>query len=93
MSNQTFGSKFILPRPIQVGQKAFDRAAAYMKHQGLDGIVMDSTAKLHAAGASREARINKFAALKDGGYDLSSLYWALGISVALFLFVTVIRNR
>jgi hypothetical protein len=93
MSNQTFGTKFILPRPIQVGQKAYDRAATYMKYQGLNNVIMDTTAKLTEARSSREAKINKFSAMKDGGYDLTSLYWALGISVALFLFVTVIRNR
>lgn len=87
----TFQGKLITPRSIQVQPNVLKRAAFYAKSQGLDKIIEDSTERVRNAKQTRNTRFMRVAGAQ--GYDYSSLYWAFGISVALFFFVTVIRNR
>jgi hypothetical protein len=86
-----FRSKLIQPRSIQVLPQFHNANQFYMKHSGLQEVVASGTERVRVAERARRKRLNQ--TTMGATYDTSSITWALGISVGLFLLVTLLRNR
>lgn len=86
-----FRGKLITPRSIQVLPKFFNESNFYLKHSGLREVVASGTERVRVAERARQQRLRQ--TTMGASYDTSSLTWALGISIGLFLLVTLLRNR
>lgn len=86
-----YRSKLIQPRSIQVLPKFFNESNFYLQHSGLKEVVASGTERVRVAEKARRQRMRQ--TNMGVTYDTSSLTWALGISIGLFLLVTLLRNR
>lgn len=85
-------TRLISPRSIQVTPSALNTASAFMKRQGLDKVLADGAEHVRNSQATANQQRMIRAGLKDS-IDYTSIYWAFGISIALFLVVTMLRNK